>query len=340
MYKFPSYTSPTRRIFTAAILGLVACAVPGLSHAQTRLAGRTEVIADDEAADLQMGDGAAPFAVAGKVYRSQRAFVESGRRCGVNKDPERIEADELAFEQQAAKRGAPAATGGAVKVYFHVLNAGTGVENGDVPDSMILEQMAVLNAAFAPTGWSFELAGVDRTTNPAWFEMGLGTTEERDAKTALRVGTAADLNIYTASLGGGLLGWATFPVSYAVDPIDDGVVLLYASLPGGGAVPYDEGDTMVHEVGHWMGLYHTFQGGCHPAKAGATRGDYVGDTPCQKSPTFGCPTRRNSCKGKPFPGRDPINNFMDYTDDACLFEFTSGQDARMDAQFSLYRLGQ
>jgi hypothetical protein len=243
---------------------------------------------------------------------------------------------DAAYRRELARRAAgitaprvPAVTGGTVDVYFHVINKGSGLANGDVPDDMIADQMAVLSAAFRPTRWRFRLVETTRTTNATWYTMTPGSQAERDAKTALHDGTADDLNVYSANLGGGLLGWATFPADYASDPLMDGVVVLFSSLPGGGTPHYDEGDTATHEAGHWMGLYHTFQGGC------AGNGDLVSDTPAESSPAFACPEGRDSCPTK--AGLDPIHNFMDYTYDSCMYEFSRGQDTRMDGQFTQYR---
>lgn len=218
----------------------------------------------------------------------------------------------------------PTQTGGVINVYVHVITDGV---NGALSATQIAAQMNVLNAAYASTGWSFNLVSTDTTANASWYNLSYGSTAESQMKNALRQGTADDLNLYFANIGGGLLGWATFPSSYATSPKMDGVVLLTGSEPGGAAAPYNEGDTATHEVGHWMGLYHTFEGGCRDR-------DLVADTPAERSAAYGCPVGRDSCTGG---AADPITNFMDYTDDVCMDRFSTGQDARMDASFTSFR---
>jgi hypothetical protein len=220
-----------------------------------------------------------------------------------------------------------------VNVYFHVINKGLSAADGNLSDQQVQAQLSVLNAAFQGARFTFQLAAVTRTTNSTWYNLAQGSTAERQMKTALRRGTARDLNIYSANLQNNLLGWATFPSSYGSNPINDGVVVHSGSLPGGPLVPYNEGDTGTHEVGHWLGLYHTFQNGC------TRTGDYVDDTPAERSPAYGCPVGRDSCAGKNYPGLDPIENFMDYSDDACMTTFTGGQGTRMSAQWTTYREG-
>lgn len=233
--------------------------------------------------------------------------------------------------EASAISGPKSVTGGTINVYWHTVTNTSG--EGSVTSQQINSQINVLNTAYASTGWSFTLVASDTTANNTWYTAGIGSNAEKQMKEALHRGTAADLNLYTNNMGGGLLGWATFPSDYAQSPLMDGVVILRESLPGGTAAPYNLGDTATHEVGHWMGLYHTFQGGC--AKNGTKGGDLVADTPAEKSPAYGCPTGRDSCGN--IAGLDPISNFMDYTDDACMNSFSSGQDTRMDSQYTTYR---
>lgn len=277
----------------------------------------------------------------GTVFVSQQAFVDAGLRCGVREADARrsVDADNANRANITSGNSTFKLFPGSVTipVYFHVITNVSG--QGAVSLTQINNQIAVLNAAFsgatggANTPFRFQLVAVDTTTNSSWYTAGPGTTAQTQMKNALRRGGKGDLNIYTNNIGGGLLGYATFPSSYANNPKDDGVVCLYSSLPGGTAAPYNLGDTATHEVGHWLGLYHTFQGGC--SRSTTAGGDLVADTAAERSAAYGCPTGRDSCTT--IAGFDPITNFMDYTDDSCMFVFTLGQSDRMDAQWVTYR---
>jgi hypothetical protein len=215
-----------------------------------------------------------------------------------------------------------------IPVRWHVVRSGNSISQGNIPDSWITSQIQVLNQAYAGTGFSFTHAGTDRTTNRRWYTGCYNSGTERKMKQALAIDPANNLNMYSCSPSGGILGYAYFPNSFPESDYRHGVVLLDQSLPGGSASPYNLGDTATHEVGHYLGLYHTFQGGC------TGQGDYIDDTPAEASAAFGCPAGRDTCSS---PGLDPIYNFMDYTDDACMDEFTTDQNSRMHAMTSTYR---
>jgi hypothetical protein len=268
----------------------------------------------------------------------------TSKRCGtVTPDPETL----MRIEAEVAATPTRGLTGASIPVYVHVVSKDTTVNGGNVPDSQITAQIAVLNKAYAGqdlgpnnsgggsnTGYTFTLAGTTRTVNSTWFYAGQGSSAEAAMKSALRVGGKNALNLYFTNAGpagSGLLGWATFPNYYNSNPSGDGVVILFSSVPGGSAAPYNLGDTATHEAGHWLGLYHTFQGGC------SKNNDLVTDTPAERSPAYGCPANRDTCAGKQYLGKDPTENFMDYTDDSCMWRFSAGQKTRIDSIWATYR---
>lgn len=216
-----------------------------------------------------------------------------------------------------------------IPVAFHVVyKTQRGQTIGNVPQSQIDAQISVLNNAFAGTGFSFTLASVSRTNSRKWHDRCASSRQELEMKQALAVDPATHLNFYTCGLGGSLLGYAYLPSSLPESDVRHGVVVLYSSLPGGTASPYNLGDTGTHEVGHYLGLEHTFANGC------SSPGDFVADTPYEASPAYGCPVGRDSCSSA---GLDPIFNFMDYTDDACMDEFTADQTTRMHNQVATFK---
>ncbi|SPO20999.1 related to metalloprotease [Ustilago trichophora] len=213
-----------------------------------------------------------------------------------------------------------------VQVVWHVIHSGRA---GNLSNTMIRDQIEVLNDDYKAYGFSFNLNTTNRVNNTQWYKnISPDTNLQTEMKSALRKGDEKTLNLYSVDFNNGLLGYATFPWNVKDNLKNDGVVFQYSTVPGGSETGYNLGKTATHEVGHWLGLYHVFQGGCEAP------GDYVDDTPPQSVATNGCPVGQDSCRGG---GVDSIHNYMDYSSDACLTEFTEGQAVRMAALSGQYR---
>ena len=315
---------PNHRMF-AATAALSLFASPAL--AQQALAQQTpEPGATETVVATANGYSRQPLI---KIQDAQ-GFVRDGLRCGAPQStPQRrqqVESRLRQFRQSSPVRfGASVAVAASktVPVWFHVV---TRTDNtGNVTDARIQQQMQVLNAAYAGRGFQFTLAGVTRTKNNSWY--GNCLSNEMKMKNALAVNPARNLNIYTCTPGS-YLGYAYVPDTYPEASKRHGVVALHSSLPGGASTNYNEGDTVTHEVGHHLGLEHTFENGC------SAPGDYIADTPPQASPTSGCPVGRDSCAGG---GLDPIRNFMDYSYDSCMNTFSDDQSIRMQDMTATYK---
>ena len=230
-----------------------------------------------------------------------------------------------------------------IPAYFHVMHSGTSGKQFtyDSNPAYIQNQIKALNIGFRgeennafppnPNGRSYSrysiseaktkiqfcLAGTTATDKGAWYTgIYIDSTNEINMKKALRKGGMETLNVYVSKLGDDFLGWAEFPSSNP-NVVLDGVVLLNDSMPGGSLAPYNEGDTLTHEVGHWLGLYHTFQDSCYGV------GDYMDLAPAsinytsiaakESKESFGCDVTLDDCSndsGK----KNPIHSFMAYTD--------------------------
>lgn len=336
-----AHSHPLRRVgtlavATGAVLAMLPATATTATTATTAMATTTAMAAPVSDAATRCADGSAA--------RSTAPGVDDGAeltRLQAKTMEARFKADlRLALERQARLNpgSEPTTTSSlaatTIPVYVHVIRKDTTTAGGNVPQSWITSQVDVLNRSFngttggATTAFSFNLVSIDRTTNSRWFDLRQGSRNEKQMKSTLRRGGSGTLNIYTANLANNLLGWATFPSSYDGRPSQDGVVVHYQALPGGGFGNYNEGDTGTHEVGHWIGLYHTFQGGC------TAPGDYVADTAHEGSAAYECPIGRDTCTST---GLDPVTNFMDYTYDSCMDRFTAGQAQRMADQWTTYR---
>lgn len=227
-----------------------------------------------------------------------------------------------------------------VPIWLHVIS---GTHKGEKPKIGVAKArrfVAILNSGYsgaqsplsASSRYRFVLHKIDYRKRESWYHAYFFGKRDVAMKRALHRGGARSLNIYVN--GGGpkgepVLGWSRFPWQYAATPKLDGISVNVAGLPGGRAAGYNLGDTLVHETGHWLGLLHTFQGGCDG------QGDLVNDTPAEAEPSFYCETTRDTCPED--PGLDPVHNFMDYSLDACMNMFTADQLRRMDVSWAKWR---
>ena len=229
-----------------------------------------------------------------------------------------------------------------IPVVFHVIYANS-TEN--IPDSKILEQMQTLNDDFrrlnsdqdniwsqaADTEIEFCLASFDPNGAPTNGILRVPTTvssfgSNDNMKFSSSGGSDAwpadeYMNFWVCNLGGGLLGYAQFPGGPAST---DGIVCGYPFVGnnGPGAGNYNLGRTATHEIGHWLNLRHIWgDGGC-------SEDDFVTDTPESDGANYGCALGHVSCNTE-----DMVQNYMDYSDDACMNLFTAGQAVRMQALF-------
>jgi len=233
-----------------------------------------------------------------------------------------------------------------IDVWVHVIRNTAGT-TGDVPVAEIYEQIAVLNEDYRGIPLSngdagadgrlfFRLKGYDFSNNTTWYN-----DSPPYGYTSLAVTPAQVLNIYTNSAGG-FLGYVPFlpyepgaPIGTATDRV---VILSDAFGRNRGLMPdYDLGRSATHEIGHYFNLEHTFEGGCaNAASPGCySNGDLICDTPPEQSSNFGCPASRNTCAAQ--PGNDPIENYMDYSDDVCMDRFSLEQMRRIRCTIENYR---
>lgn len=257
-------------------------------------------------------------------------------RCGVSDlNPSQVQAIRDQLNQYLSLGKSALSSPVIIPVAVHVIRYDNGA--GDVSNQAITNQIAVLNNNYAGTNFQFTHYSTDRTDNTAWTTHEQGSTNEINMKQSLAINPSHVLNLYLCidpwyrhPIYGPLdvLGYATFPWTYSENSYMHGVVIRSSTVPGGTETNYNQGKTATHEVGHYLGLFHTFQNGCN------SPGDDVEDTPYEESPAEGCPNGRNTC---PQQGDDPIHNYMDYSYDDCMNELTAGQSARMNLVVPVYK---
>ncbi|MFT4740880.1 MAG: hypothetical protein ACJAT1_001434 [Marivirga sp.] len=225
-----------------------------------------------------------------------------------------------------------------IPVYVHVIYSNA---NENISDAQVNSQMTVLNADFTATnndinGIPSEFAGLVANSNVSFSLAGVtrkaSSTTDWGTRDAMKssanggvdaINPAGAMNIWVCNIGGGILGYAQFPGGASTT---DGIVISpqYFGTQGFVAAPFDKGRTATHEVGHYLNLRHIWgDGRCR-------QDDFVADTPSSDGPNYGCPSYPTvNCKSA-----DMTMNYMDYSNDACMYMFSEGQKTRMRSIFA------
>lgn len=288
-----------------------------------------------------------------KTYFQSDYFRENGKRCGKPPtSPERaraVDPSDCTYSLTNPTSDYDTVDRYEVQVVVHIIEHTNG--DGQLSDADVISQLEVLNEDFqalsgtpgAPgydTGINFVLAtqdpqggpttGITRSVNNTWYADGGSYWN------TLAWDTNRYMNIYTNNADGNLGYVPDLPQGGIAGSNSDRVVILWSAFgrDSVGGPPYDQGRTLTHEVGHYLGLEHTFNGGCGTSSSPGcySTGDLICDTNAESTDTSGCPGNKSSC-GSP----DPTDNYMDYSNDTCMFMFTNEQSHRMRCSMLNYR---